>query len=449
MSLIPTKKFSEFIAGSLNNTNQYVGLSGGANAKFDGVNNWTTATRPTTPTNGLLGYNTTLGQYEFYDNVTAMWTQLEDSTDIAALLALLASHATGEGASLIGLEAQGVVTTETVQDLAEAKFIVQQNNNSMVNAQALGDLVTGILASTTVTGVVVSRTLTGTANEVDIANGDGSGNPTFSLSATLDAPGTFTIQGTVALDAIIDDDTFATATATNIPTAESVKTYVDSLTAAIGAAGTIQRSNGSAWIASTATFADTYAASTILYSNGANTVTGLATANSAMLSTDASGVPSWSASATDGQLLIGSTGAQPALATITPGTGISVANSAGGITISATGGGFAVATISGTSQAAAVNTMYIALNAGQTTLTLPATFSVGDTISLVGSNANAGGWIIQMAAGDVAMYIGTATSGGGTLTSAAAAGQTIELVADVADTSWVVVDAAVITLTTA
>ena len=56
--------------------------------------------------------------------------------------------------------------------------------------------------------------------------------------------------------------------------------------------GTVLRANGTNWAASTSTFADTYGASTILYSNGANTVTGLATANSARLGTSSSGVPS-------------------------------------------------------------------------------------------------------------------------------------------------------------
>jgi hypothetical protein len=152
---------------------------------------------------------------------------------------------------------------------------------------------------------------------------------------------------------------------------------------------------------------------------------------------------------TDGQIIIGTTAGTPAPATLTPGTGISIANAAGAITISATGGGFGIATIAGTTQNAAVNTIYIALNAGQTTLTLPAVYSVGDTIGLIGSTANTGGWIIQTAAGDTIMYIGTATSAGGTLTSAAAAGQAVELVCDVANTSWIVVDAAITTLTTA
>ena len=57
-----------------------------------------------------------------------------------------------------------------------------------------------------------------------------------------------------------------------------------------------------AW--STATFASTYSASTLLYSNGANTVTGLTTADSAVLVTSAAGVPAWSGTMTNGQLII-------------------------------------------------------------------------------------------------------------------------------------------------
>lgn len=204
---------------------------------------------------------------------------------------------------------------------------------------------------------------------------------------------------------------------------------------------------GLAW--STTTYPATTTINELLYSSSANVVSGLVTANSAMLYTDSSGVPAWSGSMTDGQVMIGATGASPAPATLTPGTGISIANSANGIQISATGGGFGVATIAGTSQAAAVNTMYIALNAGQTTVTLPSTFSVGDTVIVVGSGANAGGWIITANTGDTIMYNGTATSAGGTVTSSALAGQTVELVADVANTSWVIVDTVNTLLTTA
>ena len=218
---------------------------------------------------------------------------------------------------------------------------------------------------------------------------------------------------------------------------------------ASGSAGVILRSDGTNNIYSTSTFADTYAVSTILYASGLNAVSGLAAANRAVLTSGATGVPVMTALAADGQLIIGSTAGAPAAATLTPGTGISIASGSNSITISATGGGFGVATVSGTSQAAAVNTMYILLNAAQTTVTLPGTCSVGDTVILVGSNANVAGWILDAPAGDTIMYNGTATSAGGTITSSALAGQTIEVVCDVQDASWVVVDTVSTTLTTA
>lgn len=83
---------------------------------------------PTPPSIGLR-YNTDLGQMEFYAGGT--WNQLEDSTDIATLLAMLASHANGEGASLIGLQTP---STSTVQDLSEAEFYVNSPSDALPNA---------------------------------------------------------------------------------------------------------------------------------------------------------------------------------------------------------------------------------------------------------------------------------------------------------------------------
>lgn len=61
-----------------------------------------------------------------------------------------------------------------------------------------------------------------------------------------------------------------------------------------GTSGQLYQSGGPSAVPgwTTSTFASTYSASTILYSNGANTVTGLATANNGILVTSAGGVPS-------------------------------------------------------------------------------------------------------------------------------------------------------------
>jgi hypothetical protein len=72
-----------------------------------------------------------------------------------------------------------------------------------------------------------------------------------------------------------------------------------------GAVGSILRSNGTTWLSSTASYSDTYAASSILYSNGPNAVSGLPTATNAILGTNNLGVPGFvGASPTQGQIII-------------------------------------------------------------------------------------------------------------------------------------------------
>jgi hypothetical protein len=83
-----------------------------------------------------------------------------------------------------------------------------------------------------------------------------------------------------------------------------------------GTAGQIIRSDGTNNIYSTSTFADTYSASSILYSNGANTVTGLPTVNGGILNANASGVPSMTVTP-----VIGVSGASTGTVTLTGSTG--------------------------------------------------------------------------------------------------------------------------------
>lgn len=90
-------------------------------------------------------------------------------------------------------------------------------------------------------------------------------------------------------------------------------------------AGKIIRSDGTNWLAGTSTFADTYTASNLLYSNGANTVTGLATANSSVLVTDGSGIPSLSTTLPN--IALGT----PTSLTLTNATGLPVAGGGTGL----------------------------------------------------------------------------------------------------------------------
>lgn len=205
--------------------------------------------------------------------------------------------------------------------------------------------------------------------------------------------------------------------------------------AAAGSAGTILRSNGTGWVASTSTFADTYAVSTILYASSSNVVTGLSTANSAVLVTNSSGVPSWSSTMTNGQLIIGSTTATPTAATLTAGSGVSIANGAASITISATGstGGLTWSTIAGTSQSAAVDNGYVSGNAGQTTITLPTTAPLGSVVGVEGLGA--AGWILAAGAGQTIQIGSGVTSTAGSLTSAAST-DNVYVTCIVQNTTW-------------
>jgi hypothetical protein len=175
-------------------------------------------------------------------------------------------------------------------------------------------------------------------------------------------------------------------------------------------------SDGTNWIASTSTYPNSVAINTILYASSANAVSTINAANSATLYTNTSGVPALTGSMTNGQLLIGSTSANPVLGTITASTGISVTNGAGSITIASTGVGSLVWNdVSGTTQSAAVNQGYIISNSSQTTVTLPATAAEGSVFAVQGKGT--AGWILQMNTGQTCHLGSTATTSAGSLTS--------------------------------
>lgn len=139
---------------------------------------------------------------------------------------------------------------------------------------------------------------------------------------------------------------------------------------------------------------------------------------------------------TNGQVLIGSTGNPPVASTLTAGTNISIANSAGGIEISSTGaGGFSWTHVTGASQAMLPNNGYVADDSGSlVTLTLPASSAIGDEIDLVGRSSM--GWKVTYSTGQ-SIIIGTSTS---TTTSGNIAStnpaDSIILICTAANTEW-------------
>jgi hypothetical protein len=69
-----------------------------------------------------------------------------------------------------------------------------------------------------------------------------------------------------------------------------------------------------AW--STATYPATTTVSQLLYSSSTNVISGLATANSAILVTSSTGVPTWSSTMTNGQIVVGVTSSTPAAVSV-------------------------------------------------------------------------------------------------------------------------------------
>lgn len=152
-------------------------------------------------------------------------------------------------------------------------------------------------------------------------------------------------------------------------------------------------------------------ASGIVKYDGAGTFSAITVTNHAVLIGGASnGITSLAL--TNGQLAIGSTGADPTAATLSAGTGVTIVNGAGTITVNSAGGGLTWSVVTGTTQAAAVNSGYIANNAGVVTVTLPATSAVGDMVAVTGIN-NATGWKVAQNAGNQ-IFFGTSSTTSGT-----------------------------------
>lgn len=138
----------------------------------------------------------------------------------------------------------------------------------------------------------------------------------------------------------------------------------------------------------------------------------------------------------DGQLLIGSTSQdQPVVGTLTGGTGITVTNGDGTITIDASKQEFWVV-VTGTTQAMAVDTYYLANNAGIVTFTLPVTAAVGTELRV---HDMQGGWIIAQNASQQIHFGKKSTTAGitGSLESTQAY-DGVHLVCSVEDTEWIV-----------
>jgi hypothetical protein len=187
---------------------------------------------------------------------------------------------------------------------------------------------------------------------------------------------------------------------------------------------------------STATYPATTTVSQILYSSSTNTVAGLTTANSATLVTTNAGVPVMSATMTNGQMIIGSTGATPAAGTITSTGGtIAVTTGAGTLNLEVSGAGFTWSDVSGAFSPLKENGYFIT---GTATGTLPAAPANGDTIQFFVDHASQV-LTLQATAGKIIRFGTIVSAAAGTAVSTQQ-GDSVELVYRTTNTCWCAVD---------
>jgi len=138
--------------------------------------------------------------------------------------------------------------------------------------------------------------------------------------------------------------------------------------------------------------------------------------------------------ATNGQLPIGNTGANPIVAALTPGDGIQITNGAGSITIAATATTFTWVEVITSSQAMDINTGYLINEGGAVLLTLPATAPQFSRLQVLHKS---GSWAVLCGTGQT-IYFGnqqTTTGIGGSL-GGNTAGDGVSLICITADTEW-------------
>jgi hypothetical protein len=122
-----------------------------------------------------------------------------------------------------------------------------------------------------------------------------------------------------------------------------------------------------------------------------------------------------------------------AITWLTAGSGLTITAT----TITATGTGISWSEVTGTSQAAAVNSGYVANNAALVTVTLPDTAAVGDIVRVVGKGA--GLWrLAQNASENINFGNLTSTTGVGGYVEATLRYDCLEVICTVANTTWTV-----------
>lgn len=335
----------------------FLPLAGGtmdANTGVINMNNSKITNLPT-PTNGGDAVNKA-----YADSIAAGLT-VQEAVRLATTGALTVTYnngASGIGATLTNAGAMVALSIDSVATATNDRILIKDQASQLQN---------GIYTVTNIGSGAVNWVLT-RATDYDqpteiqpgdlviVNEGTTFAGTSFIETVSVSAIGTDPIlfsQFTFAASAVLlkannlSDVASVTTAFNNIsPTTTKGDLIVDDGTNdvrfALGSNGTLLQVNSATATGlqyTTSTYPTTTTINRLLYSSATNVINEIATANSAMLRTNASGVPAWSASMTDGQLMIGATGNTPAPATLIAGSGMSIINGPNTITLSATATG--------------------------------------------------------------------------------------------------------------
>lgn len=225
---------------------------------------------------------------------------------------------------------------------ANATYILQTANGALPNSQALSALgANSLLAWNNAEEIIIATSIAGTANEISVTNGNGSGTIGISIPNNPVMPGTGALglpSGTTLQRLVTDGTPFRYNS-----NFDSLEFY----------------SNGT-WS---------------LISDDTDGIVLPGTINQLPYYAAAGTTLSAIGPLTNGELLIGSTGAAPVPATLSAGSGVSISVGAGSITISASGSGGTVTSITaGTGLSGGTIT-----STGTISLTAPVAVTLGGT----------------------------------------------------------------------
>ena len=295
---------------------------------------------------------------------------------------------------------------------------------------------TGLQALDNATGAMTGRIITaGVSGALAVTNGSGVlGNPTIELSIPLSVNHGGTGDTTLTQHAILVGEGTSAVSAVGPGTAGQV--VLSGGASADPAFVTPTAGTGLSITTNAATLQ--YSLTTPVTTTNGGTGVSSPTAHTIPIAEGAAAF-TFLGPLTNGQLLIGSVGADPSAATLTAGNGIAITNGAGTIRIDATPLGLPWTDVTGTTQAMSAEAGYLANNAGLVTLTLPATAAQFTSIFVAGNGA--GGWVIAQQAAQQINFDGiSSTSGTGGSLASTNRYDCVQLLCVVANTTWNVIN---------